>query len=80
MEVMHALLERMILVTEADIWKAVATAYEVTGFPIEPAAAAGVAALEAFADQIPAGRIGIMLTGGRISAADLRRALSDQPG
>ena len=76
----HALLEWMILVTEEDIWKAVATAYQVTGFPIEPAAAAGPAALDACADHIPDGRIGIMLTGGRTSPADLCRALSEQPG
>ena len=77
---MHALLEWMILVTEEGILKAVATAYKVTGFPIEPAAAAGPAALDACADHIPDGRIGIMLTGGRTSPADLCRALSEQPG
>jgi threonine dehydratase len=78
--VIHALLERMILVTEEDIWKAIATGYEITGSPVEPAAAAGLAVLERFGEDIPGDRIGIMITGGRISATDLCRALSRQSG
>jgi threonine dehydratase len=80
LEIMRALLERMILVAEDDLWRAIASGYRVTGFPIEPAAAAGLAALERFAGDIPGERIGIMITGGRISAADLCRALSEAPG
>jgi threonine dehydratase len=78
--VMHALLERMILVTEADIWKAIGPAYEATGFPVEPAAAAALAALDTVVDEIHGARIGIVISGGRINAADLCRALSEQPG
>ncbi len=78
--VMRALLERMVLVTEADLWRGIATAYQLTGYPIEAAAAAGLAALETCADEMPGGSTGIMLTGGRINATDLCRALSAPPG
>src|SRR5437879_6016788 len=78
--VMRALLERMVLVTEEDFWKAIATGFEITGLPVEPAAAAGLAALERFSEDIPGDRIGIMITGGRLTATELCRALRRQPG
>ena len=46
---------------------------------VEGAAAAGVAALERFGDEIPGERVGVILTGGWVSRNDLLRALAMSP-
>jgi threonine dehydratase len=76
LRVMLARLAHMVLVDEADLWRAVATGFDATGYPIEPAAAAGLAALESFAAELPGERCGVVITGGRIGARDLCRALA----
>jgi threonine dehydratase len=51
-------------------------AFEATNLPVEGAAAAGIAALVAFGDEIPGERVGVLITGGRVSRTDLVRVLS----
>jgi threonine dehydratase len=48
-----------------------AIGYRASGLPIEGAAAAGIAALERHGRDIDGDTIGIIVTGGRVSAADL---------
>src|SRR5205823_1113595 len=76
LKVMLRLLETIVLVTEEDLWRAVGAAFRATGYPIELAGAAGFAALEEFPDELPGKRVGIIVTGGRISATDLVKALT----
>ena len=76
LHVMMALLETMILVSDEDLWRAIATVFDATGAAVEGAAAAGVASLDRFGDDIPGERIGIVLSGGWISRVDLVRALA----
>jgi threonine dehydratase len=77
--VMTSLLHHMVLVTEEDLWSAMAMTFGATGAVIEGAAAAGVAALERFGDEIPGERVGVILTGGWVSRNDLLRALATYP-
>jgi threonine dehydratase len=77
--VMTGLLHHMVLVTEEDLWSAMAMTFDATGTVIEGAAAAGVAALERFGDEIPGEHIGVILTGGWVSRNDLLRALATSP-
>ena len=67
LRVMTALLETMILVSDEDLWRAIATVFDATGAAVEGAAAAGVASLDRFGDDIPGERVGIVLSGGWIS-------------
>jgi threonine dehydratase len=76
LEVMRRELRQMALVTDDDLWDAMAIGYEATGLPIEGAAASGIAALERHGDEIPGGKVGIIITGGRVSASDLSYAFS----
>ena len=69
----------MVLVTEEDLWSAMAMTLDATGAVIEGAAAAGVAALERFGDEIPGERVGVILTGGWVSRNDLLHALATSP-
>jgi threonine dehydratase len=73
--VMLTRLAHMVLVDEEDLWRAVATGFEATGYPIEPAAAAVIAALDVFGAELPGERCGLLISGGRIGARDLCRAL-----
>jgi threonine dehydratase len=78
LDVMNALLERMALVDDDHLRAGVALAFRTTALGIEPAAAAGLAALELFGDRIPGERLGVILTGGWISGADLCAALAGE--
>ena len=77
--VMTSLLRHMVLVTEEDLWSAMAMTFDATGTVIEGAAAAGIAALERFGDEIPGERVGVILTGGWVSRNDLLHALAISP-
>jgi threonine dehydratase len=74
--VMCRALSQMALVTDDDLWDAMASGYEASGLPIEGAAASGIAALERYGDEIEGDRIGIIVTGGRVSAEALTQAFS----
>ena len=76
LRVMTALLETMILVSDEDLRRAIATVFDATGAAVEGAAAAGVASLDRFGDDIPGERVGIVLSGGWISRSDLVRAFA----
>lgn len=76
LDVMNAYLETMILVDERELDDSVSYALQYEGVVIEAAAAAGVAALRAFALDLPGDITGVILTGGWISASDLARAVS----
>ena len=76
LQVMIALLETMILVSDDDLWRAIGTTFDATGAAIEAAGVAGIAAIDCYGDEIPGEHVGIMLTGGWISRPDLVRALS----
>jgi threonine dehydratase len=71
LEVMIRRLRQMALVTDDDLWDAMALGYLATGLPIEGAAASGIAALTRYGDEIPGDKVGIVVTGGRVSAEDL---------
>ena len=75
LSVMNAYLETMILVEEHELANAISYALQNEGVVIEPAAAAGIAALRRFAQQMPGEMTGVILTGGWISASDLARAV-----
>ena len=74
--VMTELLDYMVVVSDDDLWSGIATVFDTTGAAVEGAAAASVAALDQFNDDIPGDHIGLMLTGGWISREDLVRALT----
>jgi threonine dehydratase len=71
LEVMRALLGSMVLVDDADLWRAVGTLLQTTGLAVEPSGAAGVAALERFGPEIEGERVGVLLTGAWIGEAAL---------
>jgi threonine dehydratase len=75
LSVMNAYLDTMVLVAEDELVAGVSYALHHEGVVIEPAAAAGVAALRGFAPSLPGGATGVILTGGWISASDLARAV-----
>jgi threonine dehydratase len=75
-EVMSRELHQMALVTDDDLWDSMAIGYEASGFPIEGAAASGIAALERHGDDIAGDTVGIIITGGCVSADDLTQAFS----
>jgi threonine dehydratase len=76
LEVMRRGLAQMALVTDNDLWDSMAIGYEALGLPIEGAAASGIAALERYGKEIAGRTIGVIITGGRLSADDLTHAFS----
>jgi|SRR5579859_3474568 len=78
LNVASALLSDMALVTDDDLRSAMVLGYETTGLPIEAAAAAGIAALVRYGSDIPGERIGIIVTGGRVSFPDLAHAFAQR--
>jgi threonine dehydratase len=75
LRVMNALLERMLLVGDDDLIRAIGLTYELEGQVVEPAGAAAVAAVECHSDVIPGERLGLLVTGSCIGPQDLCRAL-----
>ena len=75
LSVMSAYLDTMVLVAEDELAAGVSYALHHEGVVIEPAAAAGVAALRGFAPSLPEGATGVILTGGWTSASDLALAV-----
>jgi threonine dehydratase len=76
---LDAMLGRMVVVDDDDLWQAIGLGYDAFGLPIEGAAAAGIAAIERFNDLIPGDRLAIVVSGGRIGADDLAAALEGRP-
>ena len=58
-----ALVDDVVLVDDADMRSAMRLIADATGVLVEPAGAAGVAALARHKARIPAGRVGVILTG-----------------
>ena len=75
LSVMNAYLETMILVEEQQLADGISYAVHNEGIVVEPAAAAGIAALRTFARHVPGEMTGVILTGGWISASDLARCV-----
>lgn len=74
LSVMNRYLDTMVLVEEDDLARAISYILHTTGLAVEPAAAAGVAALLGFGERLPGAITAIVLTGGWISPAQLADA------
>jgi threonine dehydratase len=75
LSVMTQMLETMILVDDDDLKEDTANAFRSLGLVIEGAAAAPLSALRLRADAIPGSRIGIIVSGSWLSAAQLAESL-----
>lgn len=76
LDVMLALLRRMVIVTEADLDTAMAAMFTAHGIQIEGAAAAPLAALTSHADEFAGNTIGLIVTGNWASPAEIERTLA----
>jgi threonine dehydratase len=75
LEVMRQDLSHMVVVTEDDLMDAIREFYDLTGFVVEGAAAAPLAALTRFGSQLPGACVGAIVTGGWLGTPLLARAL-----
>jgi threonine dehydratase len=73
LSVMRRLLDSVAVVTDDDLYAAMAVAVATHGLHLEGAAAAPVAAMERCLDDISGERVGLVLTGNWMSAEELRR-------
>jgi threonine dehydratase len=74
LDVMLADLSHMVLVTEDDLLGAIRDFHALTGFLVEGAAAAPLAALTRFGAEIPGERLGAIVTGGWLGVPLMARA------
>lgn len=75
LDVMSRHLEMMALVDEADLWHAIDLGFRETGLVFEGAAAAPLAALDAFSDELTGDTLVLIVSGGWLSPDQLTRAL-----
>jgi threonine dehydratase len=79
LEVMRQELSHMVVVTEQDLLDGIRDFYDLTGFVVEGAAAAPLAALTRFGADLPGERVGAIVTGGWLGSSLLARALRLEP-
>ena len=77
LDVMSRHLETMLLVDEAELWHAIDLGFRETGLVFEGAAAAPLAALDAFSDELDTDSVVLIISGGWLSPQQLSRALRD---
>ena len=73
LDVMRSFLRRIAIVTDADLDEAMATMFAAHGIQLEGAAAAPLAALTLYGDQIAGDTIGVVVTGNWASVAEIER-------
>ena len=74
LDVMSTYLDGMALVDEDDLYRGMGLALSLQQMQIEGAAAAPLAALERFSEELPGERVGLVMTGGWASPEQLQRA------
>lgn len=78
LDLMRPLLDGMVLVSEREIQAGIRAYAETLHQMAEGAAGAALAAIIRHRDELGGKRIGVVLTGGNISAAEFTRALADE--
>jgi threo-3-hydroxy-L-aspartate ammonia-lyase len=79
-EVNRRLLDGIVTVTDEELIHAMAFLFERMKLVVEPSGAAGVAALLSGKVDVSGGRVGVIVSGGNVSAARFAELISGRPG